>query len=241
VQGAEGRSARPSFGNLARASQSVSSQPPTSATDARARAWRAARGATAAAVDHFAARLLGPFAVRAGERGGWRFLAFAISSRRTLGGVPKPARGLETLERLPARELRPVGALLHGRIVPRGLQWTGARAPRAPGHICTKAQLSEAATPSQRADTARMTHLDLAAFEVAGAICRRFPSAHSGTNGSFGSSACGLAEIRCPCQLGRVAVARQRVGCPSRMRGYPPDIFSHHRSVMNGPGSRPRR
>jgi hypothetical protein len=34
----------------------------------------------------------------------------------------------------------------------------------------------DAATHSQRADTARMTHRDLAAFEVAGAICRRFPA-----------------------------------------------------------------
>src|SRR6267143_2237868 len=74
----------------------VSGRRTSSSTRARARAWRAPPGATDSALDHFAARLFRAFAVRAGEGGClapsscWPFLACANSSRRTLGGVPKP-------------------------------------------------------------------------------------------------------------------------------------------------------
>jgi hypothetical protein len=69
----------PSRRAMARASIEALGRLSASIAHARARAWRASPGATEAAVDHFAARLLGPFAARAGEVGGgvagccWRF------------------------------------------------------------------------------------------------------------------------------------------------------------------------
>src|SRR6476646_924391 len=48
-------------------------------------------------------------------------------------------------------------------------------APR-PGHLCKDAQPFDAAIRRQRANTAHMNHLDLAAFEVGIAIYRRFPA-----------------------------------------------------------------
>jgi hypothetical protein len=74
---------------------------------------------------------------RRGRRGCRLLLALLCSSHQLAENARRraeTARGLQALERLPARELRPVGALLHGRILPRGLQWnrgSGAARPRA--------------------------------------------------------------------------------------------------------------
>jgi hypothetical protein len=125
---ADWRPAASSNGSLARASYRVSRRLLTSATLTRARAWRAPAWRYRGCGRSFRSAALPGSCSSCGRRGllGCQLLLALLCLRhqftQNTRRCTEAARGLEALERLPARELWPVGTLLHGRIVPRGLR-----------------------------------------------------------------------------------------------------------------------